>query len=51
MSIETSLERAKESYKKLESVEKIEVTRLVTGTSRPERVILNPKRKKRRRNG
>ena len=51
MSIETSLERAKESYKKLESVEKIEVTRLVTGALRPERVILNPKRKKRRRNG
>lgn len=51
MSIETSLERAKNSYKKLEVHEKSEVTRLVTGALRPERVILNPKRKKRRGNG
>lgn len=42
--------RAKESYSLYTKDEKREVTKLATGIERPERIVLNPRTKRRRKN-
>lgn len=51
MSVLTAIEKAKECYRGLNDIQKKEITKLVTGAVRPERVILNPSTKEGRKNG
>ena len=51
MSVLTAFEKARESYEGYKEEEQREVTKLVTGAIRSERIILNPKIKEGRKNG
>ncbi|MDY3361220.1 MAG: hypothetical protein SOY04_12665 [Clostridium celatum] len=49
MTLNKAVLKAKERYSSYTTEEKREVTKLVTGDERPERIVLNPKTKIRRK--